>query len=64
MLPQETDLAVFFRDLGLELSGQLNIEVLIGEVEIRGKRLVDMAFFVDGQRESRGFVFPGDTIEI
>jgi hypothetical protein len=64
VLFEETDLAVLFRDLRLELGGQLNIKVLIREIEIRGKRLVDVALFVKGQRKSRGLMFPGDTIKI
>ena len=57
-------LAVLLRDQFLAHRGDLDVDVVLREVEIRSEHLRGLAVFVPIDRKRARFVFPVDAVEI
>lgn len=58
-----SDLPVFLRHEALLLCCELDVEVVLGEVEVRGEGLGDSPEIVPLQGEGGRFVLPGHAVE-
>jgi hypothetical protein len=63
-LAQPADLSVLLRDELLVQGRDLDIEIELGEVEVRGESLDDVAITIPVDREGGRFVVPTDLIEV
>ncbi|MEX2624907.1 MAG: hypothetical protein WD651_14410 [Acidimicrobiia bacterium] len=62
--PQQTDLGVLFGDKLLAHRGDLDIETVLGQIEIGSEVVAGSTFTVPGNRKRPGLVLPREPVEV